>query len=1063
MRCDFGVTMALALLAGVSCAELKPAPRNVPASTNDWENLAVTSRERLPPRTYGFPLAKEADALGKEIPRSPYVLSLDGVWKIRWAGDPARREMGFWDPAFDVSQWEEIDVPSCVEMRGFGSTGYTNIRYPHANQWPLIRDRHDPKRADYNPVSSYVRTFTLPEGWDQRDVFLRFDGVYSAYYVWINGKMVGYAEDSKLPSEFNVGAFVKPGVNRIAVQVYRWCDGSYLEDQDMFRYSGIFRSVTLWSREKGGLWDFHVKTSLSKDYTEATLEVACDQEADINLYDGEVLILKGKTNQPFKLKGIKLWSAEKPTLYTLVVKRGGDIRGRKIGFKEQKIVGNTFYVNGKPIKLKGVNRHECSPENGRTVSLQEMMRDLELYKRYNINTVRTSHYPNDPRWYELCDRYGIYLVAEANIEAHEPAYGEHGLGLYPEWRKSIVERNERHALFYRNNVCVTLWSLGNETGHGQNFRDARDAVRKVDPTRPIHWERGNKDMAIDSTMYPSVEFVRLRGKLGDGVLEKGVDEGELNYREANHPNKPFFLCEYAHAMGNALGNFQEYWDAFYSYSSLMGGCVWDWIDQAVWKYTDRLDPQTGRRERFLAYGGDYNETPNDGPFCNNGVVDPERNVTPKLLEVAQVHRNLVVRRVGDTFELENRFGFTNADEYDGVWELLADGEPVVKGTFKVPSVAPLSKAKLDLSEMLKTFAAKRDAREWLVNISFLTREVTADGLVPAQWIVAKDQFALTERVALPTLKCAGASEGVDIQQSPTEITVKAKDTLAIFSHKSGTLSRLVMGGVEVLRDLDGGLVAGPQLSCMRAFIDNDNWLRLGGDWDWKPEFSLERSGLMEPQHHVLSLVVEGNQIKAKVNFSGAKGFGYIHETTWSFDTQGAIEVANSVTAYGQLPPALPRLGLSWKLSPKLEQMAYYGRGPQENYIDRKTGAFIGHYCSTVTEQYVDYVRPQDNGYKSDVRWVSFADEAGKGVKFSASEPLFVQALHYTREDLEFARHYNGDRRTRAPLRPTAEVYLNLDVRQLGLGGASCGPRPMKQYQFDPMAPVAWRLRIEPLR
>ncbi|MGN1359841.1 MAG: glycoside hydrolase family 2 TIM barrel-domain containing protein [Kiritimatiellia bacterium] len=1060
-----GLLWAVAgLSAGVAIGELKPKAYEMPVSTNDWENLAVNSRNRLPARTYCFPLASVEAALEKGVlPDSPYRMSLDGVWKIRWAGDPARRATGFWEEGFDVASWEDIDVPSCVELRGFGAPGYTNHQYPHANRWPLVRDRQNPERADYNPVSSYVRSFDLPEGWEKRDVFLRFDGVYSAYYVWVNGKMVGYAEDSKLPSEFDVTSFVRPGKNRIAVQVYRWCDGSYLEDQDMFRYSGIFRSVTLWSREKGGIWDFAVKTALTNDYRDATLEVVCDKPADITLYDGQKPILKGKSGQRYELKGVKLWSAETPNLYTLVVQSGRDIRARKVGFKEQKIVGHVFYVNGRPIKLKGVNRHECSPENGRTVSLKEMMLDIELFKRHNINTVRTCHYPDSPIWYDLCDRYGIYVVAEANVEAHEPGYGENGLGLYPQWRDSIVERNRRHAEFYRNNVCVTLWSLGNETGHGQNFRDARDAVRHADPSRPIHWERGNKDADVDSTMYPSVEWVINRGKLGDGLLrQEGPVKGAFGVGDDQFARKPAFLCEYAHAMGNAIGNFQEYWDAFYAYESLMGGCIWDWVDQSVWKDTDRLDPKTGRRERYLAYGGDFDEAPHSGAFCDNGVVDPLRTVTPKLLEVAHVHRNLIVRRDGEGFELENRYGFTSSDAFDGHWQLLADGAVVAKGDFAVPAVEPLKRGKLVVPALAQAMA-KLDGREWVVNFSFTTRGAGFDGLVPAGWTVARDEIALTDPVAPPALQAAAPGAVSIVQEGDGSVVVKGPKVLACFSRKSGTLSKLVLDGVTVLEELDGGLAAGPRLTCLRAPADNDRWWWQGDPWCWRDVASVKRSGLVQARYHVLDLSVSGNSVKAVVDVTGAKGIGFVHESVWTFGAGGRIEVANKVVPYGKFPPAIPRLGLSWKLSPALEQMAYYGRGPHENYVDRRRSAFLGVYRSTVSEQFVDYVRPQDNGYKSDVRWVSFTDKDGRGVRFASATPLFVQALHYPWEELATARHDGGEARYRWPLRPAKEVYLNLDVRQLGLGGASCGPVPMDCYRFNPEAPVEWSFTLEPAR
>ena len=1080
--------MALAILAAAMAGG---------AELNDWENPQVNSRNRLPARTYSMPLADEAAAFTDAIePETPYRKSLNGNWKLKWVGDPARRPDGFWAPDFDDADWSEVDVPSCLEMRGFGSPQYTNVSYPHKNEWPTIRDRFT-GRADYNPVASYRTTFTVPESWAGRRVILRFDGVYSAYYVWVNGKLVGYAEDSKLPSEFDVTDFltgfadsenpVNPVQNTLAVQVFRWCDGSYLEDQDMFRFTGIFRDVTLWSLPQDGIWDFNVKTGIRREESGVSGEIAVegmDGEWSATLYDADrqpvATLSNHQTTQlpnhlTTTLFPVHLWSAEKPYLYTLVVKKGGDIRMKKVGFKEQKIVGNTFFVNGMPIKLKGVNRHESDPDNGRTVSLDSMLKDIELYKKYNINTVRTCHYPDHRLWYDLCDRYGIYLVAEANVEGHEPGYKEKGLGRFPAWERSIVERNERQVVFYRNHPSVTIWSMGNETGHGDCFRHAIAAVKALDPTRPVHWERGNADADVDSSMYPSVEWLWNRGKQSVGGGELKSEAGGIGFAEAAQgAGKPYMMCEYAHAMGNALGNFQEYWDAIYSYPALMGGCIWDWVDQAIWKYTDRIDPATGARERYLAYGGDFDDKPNDGPFCVNGVVDPLRHVSPKLIEVAHVHRNLVVEmEKGDSraeaqrrggFVLWNRFCFTNADEFDGAWELLADGEIVARGTFAAPAVPPLARGRLEVPELDKALAAARAAtpeKELFVNFAFATK-VDAP-FVPKGWVVARDQIAVGAAPSAASGVSRLASDDARpmvTDEDATTLTVERGRTTAIFDKRTGTLSFLVMRGVRILDDPASGIAAGPLLTCARAFVDNDNWMRTGNQWG-EGNGGFENSGLMQLKYHPGRLVVgTNNTVTVTTDVAGAKGCGFTHRATWTFNADGAIEIANRVTPYGKMPEALPRLGLSMKLLPALERMRWYGRGPWENYIDRSTGSFVGVWESTVREQFVDYVRPQDNGGKTDVRWVEFRDRRGRGVRFSASVPLFMSALHYGWEDLEFARFRNGSRRHFTPLVPRKEICLNLDVRQTGLGGASCGPRTMDKYRFDPNAPVEWTLKIE---
>jgi len=1058
------------------------------AVPNDWENTRVNSINREPARAYSMPLADWKDALTDDLePQTPYRISLNGTWKISWCGDPKLRPLDFWKTEYDDGNWFTIDVPSCVEMRGFGSPGYTNVKYPHANKWPYILDR-DTNKGDYNPVSSYRRVFTVPEGWKGRDVFLRFDGVYSAYYVWVNGKKVGYSEDSKLPAEFNVTRFLKDGENLLAVEVYRWCDGSYVEDQDMFRYSGIYRDVTLFSTPRTELNDFYVTTTFDKEYKNAKLSVAVKARAldgkggnavvSATLFDadfGKVIdlpavkffvpttgALHGET-MAVDVPDVRLWSAEDPYLYTLVMtitdhEGRKDIRACRVGFKEVKIVGNAVVFNGKKIKFKGVNRHECSPENGRSVSMDEMLKDITLFKRFNINTVRTCHYPDHHSWYDLCDKYGIYMVAEANVEAHEPGYGKEGLGLHEEWFSTIMERNVNNVMNYRNHAAVTFWSMGNETGHGPGFVKAIAAVKQLDPTRPIHWERGNADADVDSTMYPSVEWLDNRGQLGDGKIVK------MSSKAPQFKNKAFFMCEYAHAMGNAIGNFQEYWDVFYKYDSLSGGCIWDWVDQAVWKYTDRVCPKTGKRDRYLAYGGDFDEFPNDGPFCCNGVVDPLRNVSAKLIEVGHVHRNLVVEKydaAAGEGTIWNRFGFTDASSFDGAWELLKDGRKVASGTFVVPPIAPLSRGTFKVA---LPSDAMTGPGEYFVNFSFLLKSDTI--WAKKGHVVARDQLPL-KTVAAPASAPAEGLRPVVTENEKT-VAVTAGGTKAVFCRRSGTLAELSFDGRTVLKDPAPGVIAGPRLTCGRAFTDNDRWLRDGNPWGYNRTCSYYASGLTQLRYHARPLKVlfpeNANCVKivAAVEVTGSKSAGFAHEAEWSFAADGSFKVKNTVTPHGVMPPALPRLGTTWKLDKALENMAYYGRGPYENYIDRCTGSFLGLWESTVTAQYEDYVRPQDNGYKCDVRSVRFTDADGFGVEFSCDEPLFVQALHYEMEDLEFARFRAGENRHRTPLVKRDEVILNLDVRQLGLGGGSCGPKPMDKYIF-PIQKETWTLSVKPVQ
>ena len=1024
-------------------------------SGREWEDPEVNSVNRLPARTWSVPLESSQAALTDALdPETPYRQSLNGTWKLSWAGNPDLRVRDFWQEAFDDADWFDVEVPGCVELQGFGSPGYTNVRYPFKMDWPKILDRQS-GLADYNPVSSYRRFFAVPAAWRGRRVILRFDGVYSACYVWVNGRPVGYAEDSKLPSEFDVTAYLRPGArNVLAVEVYRWCDGSYLEDQDMTRYSGIFRDVTLWAMPPNGIWDFSVRTSLADDFRSATLKVEGTAYDAAKLYDADFRQVGALDAQhpELALADVRLWSAEKPYLYTLVLWKGADIRMRRVGFKEQKVVGNAILVNGRKIKFKGVNRHETSPERGRSVTLDDMLDDIRLMKRYNVNTVRTSHYPDHRLWYDLCDRYGIYLCAEANVEAHEPGYGEKGLGRFREWNRSIVERNERHVAFYRNHPSVTLWSLGNETGHGDCFRNAAAAVKALDGTRPVHWERGNVDADVDSRMYPTVEWLLARGKLGDEPYGSRR-EGDTN-TTAQTAGKPFFLCEYAHAMGNAVGNFQEYWDAFYSSDSLAGGCIWDWVDQAVWKGVEKVDPETRKRVRFLSYGGDFDEEPNDGPFNCNGVVDPLRRVSAKLVEVGHVHRNLVVTRsptqggngYAVVFELWNRFGFTAADEFLGSWKLLENGIVKKRGLFDPPSLAPLSRCRFTVPGLAEALASTAAGAELAVDFEFCTRSDAP--WAKRGWVVARDQVRLSDWRfdADPPQKSARP----EVTSDERTVTASLGRTKAVFSRASGTLCELAMDGRTVLKDPAPGVVAGPRLTCARAFTDNDIWLR-------EPFY---RSGLSQLRHHARPIRVEDGTVVTTVEVTGSKSAGFTHVTRWRFLANGAIVLENAVEPHGTMPEALPRLGLSMKLASDLDIVEWYGRGPRENYVDRCTGSFLGVWQESVFGLAEPYVRPQDNGYRGDVRWVKFTGGDETGVRFSASEPLYVQALNCGWEDLEFARQRNRQQRFRAPVAKDRWTNVNLDVRQLGLGGGSCGPRPMDKYIF-PICPVSWTLTIGP--
>ena len=668
-----------------------------------------------------------------------------------------------------------------------------------------------------------------------------------------------------------------------------------------------------------------------------------------------------------------------------------------------------------------------------------MKRDIYLMKSHNIDTIRTSHYPNHHSFYDLCDKYGIYVVAEANVEGHGMDYGEKGLGRNPAFEKPIVERNVNHVTNYRNHPCVFMWSLGNETGHGPAFVKARDEVRRLD-SRPVHWERGDIDADVDSIMYPTVQWLESRGKLGDGLVEAEIFGYKADDPTRQSKGKCFFMCEYAHAMGNAVGELQEYWNVFYAHPSLAGGCIWDWVDQSIWK-------QDGRGGRYLAYGGDFDDRPNDGPFCVNGVIDAERHVTSKLLEVAKVFQPLNVEcddAASGAATLVNRMSFTAANVFDGAWELLADGVRVAGGALDVPSVAPGKRGKIGLPRP-EGFAAKPGV-EYFYNVSFSLKS-------PKPWarkgyVVAREQLKFAPGAPAAAKLAAGSYEIVD---GAAALTVRGEGISVSFDRKTGAMSSFSVGGRNVLGAADGG----PRLGIARAFTDNDKWMRDEFYAKGMTQLKYTSEGL-----YAKKLADGLVEVVSTVRVTSGKSGGFMHVARHLFGAGGAVRIENSLEPFGAMPKALPRIGLGWKIARELSNVEWYGRGPGENYVDRCTSTFVGLWKSTVAAQYVDYARPQDCGAKTGARWVSLTDGSGRGIVVSGDEPFVFQALEYDWEDLEFARHRNGEERRRIPLVKRDWTCFNTDVAQTGLGGASCGPCPDDKDIVRP-APRKWVLTVKP--
>ncbi|MBN9503748.1 MAG: DUF4981 domain-containing protein [Armatimonadetes bacterium] len=1045
-----------------------------------WEDPNVVGINKEPSRVTSWPYSTEKQALDGERTRSPYFKLLNGDWKYHWVGKPDDRPEDFYKTSFDDTDWGTIPVPSCVELQGYGIPIYTNIRYPYPTNPPFIDHR-------YNPVSSYRTNFEVPKDWDGRQTLIRFAGVYSAFHIWLNGEYVGYSEDSKGPAEFNLTKYLKPGKNLLAVEVYRWCDGSYLEDQDMFRFSGIFRDVNLFSVANVQLRDFQITPDLDSNYKNGALKVAAlvrnlgkteakPKGVEIQLFDaqGKEVPLRqtetgssansrtqeiatvaagneGKTEFKVWVDNPKKWSAEDPNLYTAVVtlldenQKPIDIRSCKVGFRKVEWKDGVFKVNGQPVKIHGVNRHEHDPDTGRYVSPQRMEQDVKLFKRFNINAVRCSHYMNDAHWYELCDKYGIYVVDEANIESHGMGYDwDKSLGNKPQWQKAHLDRTERMVSSHRNHPSIIMWSLGNEAGPGVNFAATSKLIHTMDATRPVHYERYNEVTDVDSVMYPDVNYV--------------INQGKQNSK------KPFFLCEYAHAMGNAVGNLQEYVDAFDSSPRNMGGCIWDWVDQGLRKFTDEEPGPDGKPRWFYAYGGDYDDKPNDGPFVGNGLVMPNREIMPKTWEVKKAYQMVVMNLAGDApstdgkkrpsppatggikVSVRNKFAFTNLSKYTAEWSLTEDGVEIQKGALPAVQLEPGKTAEI---EVPVSKIDPKPGREYFLRIGF--HEPAATLWADKGYEVAWEQMELPV-YATPTV--APRSGKVDVTDNVDRLVVKASGAEIVLDKKVGTIVSYKVDGKETIAQQIGA-TTGPLLNVFRAFTDNDSWFQRAF-WD---------SGLSQLQHRPAPIKVEkldDGAVRATVRMSclGFKGAGFNHTASYTFLADGSIVVDNQFDPFGDLPP-LPKLGLIMQVDKSLEQFAWLGRGPFESYPDRKRAADIGLYKGTVAQQYQEYLRPQENGNKEDVRWAALTDEKGVGLLFQSEGHLAVTVSHYSPHDVDDARHENGEPRKFNRLVPHRNIFVCLDEAQMGLGGASCGPGPLEQYRLK-AEPTKFRVIVKPL-
>jgi beta-galactosidase len=1045
----------------------------VPATwaSNDWEDETIVGIHKEPGRASGlsFDSVKSAikgvqwntpQELVEKRYASDYYQSLNGPWQFNWVKQPSERPIDFYKADFDVTGWDTITVPSNWEIAGYGTPIYVNITYPHPKQPPLIMADVP---ADYtaarepNPVGSYRRTFTVPKDWNDKEVFVHFAGVSSAFYLWVNGQMVGYSQGSRLPAEFNLTSYITPGENTIAVEVYRWSDGSYLEDQDFWRLSGIYRDVFLYAAPKVQLRDYFIACDLDGEYKDATVSVrakvrnlsdkpaqrkivvhlldpagkkaaaALCESALVDIAAGQeaVIDMQGTAVDPAK------WTSETPNLYTVVLEmqdadgKTVEAKAMRYGFREVEIRDQQLFVNGVSVLLKGVNRHEHDPDRGHALEPGSMMRDLNLMKQFNINTVRTCHYPDQPIWYDLCDLYGMYIIDEANVEAHAMGYGRDALGHRPSWQTAHTERVGRMVERDKNHSCVIIWSLGNESGDGDAFVACRKLIDTLDTTRPVHYERMNSVADMDSVMYPSVEHL--------------IREGQ-----SDSP-KPYIMCEYAHAMGNAIGNLQEYWDAIEASPRLIGGCIWDWVDQGLRKQTGFLAAD-GSPEWFFAYGGNYGDRPNDNNFCCNGVIGPDREVTAKLMEVGKVYQYVKFSLDGmeDTairVKVSNHYYFTNLNRFEGQWELLEDGLPIATGKFERLDVSPGETAIVSLP--VKQPKLKPGA-VYCLNVSLNDPEKTFYS--EKGHTAAREQFALAYAVPAKPQAAIGSRARLTVRQKDRSVSIKGRDFKVVFSRDSGTLSSLVYDGSEILHQGHG-----PQLNVYRAFVDNDKWFSR----------DFERAGLDELIYTVRDVQVlptgeEAVQIQVVTDCKASvrTGTGFMHTALYTILPNGWIDVQNEVVPYGEMP-LLPKTGVQLLVGEDYDTFTWLGRGPHESYVDRKRSADVGLYHGSVADQYELYVRPQENGNKTDVRWAALTNASGSGLMVLLDGTCSVSAHHNTAKDYELARNIHR-------VKPRSEVVLCVDAAHMGLGGASCGPAPMNPYRLSPGA-FQMRYTIRPVK
>jgi beta-galactosidase/evolved beta-galactosidase subunit alpha len=1011
-------------------------------STKDWESVEVLQRNRLASRSYFIPYADESSALTYERGNSAFFQLLNGMWKFHYDPTPAHAPERFYVDDYNVEGWDSIPVPSSWQMHGYGIPHYTNVQYPFPVNPPYIPTE--------NPTGSYRRDFKVSEEWKDCRVILRFDGVDCAFHVWVNGTEVGYSQGSRLASEFDVTKLLRPGKNTLAVRVYQWSDASYLEDQDMWWLSGIFRDVSLIASPKVHVYDQFVTTELDESYQNATLRVKAklnnvsSKQADVcrvglKLLDAQFRPVPGVEQNGTASVGadgestVELsvpvtnphkWSAESPYLYHLLLTLSNSknetlqVIPVKVGFRSIELKGGVFLVNGVDIMLKGVNRHDHHPDLGKAVPMEWMLKDVLLMKQHNINAVRTSHYPNDPRFYELCDEYGLYVIDECDLETH----GFHRTGNRsrlsddPVWQQAYLDRMERTVHRDKNRPCVIMWSLGNESGFGCNHEAMYAWTKQFDPTRLVHYEGDRESKAADvfSTMYTSVEKMTELGKRRD-------------------LDKPHIMCEYAHAMGNGPGGFKEYWETFYKYKRLQGGFVWEWLDHGIRQ-------RSADGQEYFAYGGDFGDEPNDFNFVIDGLVRPDRTPSPGLIEYKKVIEPVKTEVVDSSgkVRLTNRYDFLSLDHLQLSWSVTADGKVLESGIMPIPRIAAGRSRTVVVPAALP--AVPQPTTDYWLNLSFRLAKDT--NWAAAGHEVAWEQFLLPVESAAAVLPKETGNAALECLEADNRLLVKGADFEFGFDLVFAVIDCWTFEGKSLIN-------AGPRMNFWRAPTDNDHravneWKKFGLHWLRQQVVSVDWKQLGDQEVRIDAVVRVAPPVL---------GWGIVCSFTYTILGSGDVYVDIHGEPQGELPRIFPRAGLTLTLPLDLDQVTWYGRGPGESYADTKLANRFGVYKSQVEELYTPYVFPQESGNRTDVRWAAFCDLKGTGLFIAGLPQMDFSAYRYTIENLEKAQHTYE-------LNKLDEITLNLDYAQNGIGSASCGPGVLPQYELR-AEPFRFGLRFKP--